>query len=479
MTRRGRAWSRGRADRLAGRRGTGRARPRRALAGAGQRRPRTRAAPRARPAPTRRRGWRATTSARTAGSLVVRRLPKGPRPRGRLARLPLRDLRVPAARLRERRAALPGDLPAARRRRATRATGSARATPSRSSTTPTRRTPRSAAIVVTPDGTSDASWFDRLDGSTRNQEYVLDHVIPFVDRHYRTITDRRGRAIAGLSNGGHGTLLPRRDARRTSSRRREGCPSNVGWQSFTGGAELNSSDSPAWFNGHLPIHLAGNLDGLDLVLDIGASCDERRHARTSAATFAFEQVFLQDNRDFVAELRRRAPRRRPRLPRDRGRARLALVVEVAARARPAVPAAAPGRTRSRRSGRGAARRRGCRSATGRCWTRSRSTATTSPSPARRASSSSFATWTRGGLTVQGSGAADVVTAPLYRAGSAIPGDGGGRRSATGERRRRRPSARCGWIWARRTSSSSSATSSRSASARGGYWTVAPGRHRAP
>src|SRR3954447_10924338 len=60
---------------------------------------------------------------------------------------------------------------------------------------------RNAVIVVTPDGTSDASGFDRLDGSTRNELYVLRAVIPFIDRHYRTIADRRGRAIAGLSNG--------------------------------------------------------------------------------------------------------------------------------------------------------------------------------------------------------------------------------------------------------------------------------------
>lgn len=159
---------------------------------------------------------------------------------------------------------------------------------------------RAAAIVVTPDGTPDASWFDRLDGSSRNQEYVLGSVIPYVDRRFRTIADRRGRAIAGLSNGGHGTLYlasTRPDLFAAAG----SMSGNVGWQSFTNGEELDKSSSPAWFNGHLPKHLAPNLDGLDLVFDIGASCSSDA-ARDFCGTWAFEQIFLQDNRDLIAAL---------------------------------------------------------------------------------------------------------------------------------------------------------------------------------
>ena len=163
-----------------------------------------------------------------------------------------------------------------------------------------RADPRSALIVVTPDGTSDASWFDRLEGGPRNEEYVLRHLIGFVDRNYRTLADRRGRAIAGLSNGGHGALYLA-SAAPDLFEAVGAMSANVGWQSFTGGAELNRNDSPAWFNGHLPLHLAGNLDGLDLVMDIGTSCMSDA-TKDACGTYAFEQVFLEDNRAFVAEL---------------------------------------------------------------------------------------------------------------------------------------------------------------------------------
>src|SRR5438128_2519755 len=54
-----------------------------------------------------------------------------------------------------------------------------------------------AAIVVSPDGT-DGQWYDNIDGSLRNQTYALDYLIPYVDRHFRTIAGRAGRAIDGL-----------------------------------------------------------------------------------------------------------------------------------------------------------------------------------------------------------------------------------------------------------------------------------------
>ena len=66
--------------------------------------------------------------------------------------------------------------------------------------------PNNAMIVVTPDGTYDATWSDDPSGYPMNETYVFDHVIPYVDTYLRTIPDRRGRAMSGLSNGGAGTL---------------------------------------------------------------------------------------------------------------------------------------------------------------------------------------------------------------------------------------------------------------------------------
>ena len=65
------------------------------------------------------------------------------------------------------------------------------------------RDPRNALIVVTPDGSPTAGFHDRFDGSLLNETYFLDWIMPFVDRHLRTIPTRAGRAIAGLSNGGY------------------------------------------------------------------------------------------------------------------------------------------------------------------------------------------------------------------------------------------------------------------------------------
>ena len=61
-------------------------------------------------------------------------------------------------------------------------------------------------IVVTPEGND--SWY--TDSATKPNDkyesYVLKELIPEVQRRYRTIETRYGRAIAGLSMGGYGAL---------------------------------------------------------------------------------------------------------------------------------------------------------------------------------------------------------------------------------------------------------------------------------
>jgi S-formylglutathione hydrolase FrmB len=64
------------------------------------------------------------------------------------------------------------------------------------------------AIVVAPrgarDGDSDPEYLDW----GRNWETAIARELPrFVDSHYRTIRDRRGRALVGLSAGGYGAVL--------------------------------------------------------------------------------------------------------------------------------------------------------------------------------------------------------------------------------------------------------------------------------
>jgi S-formylglutathione hydrolase FrmB len=61
-------------------------------------------------------------------------------------------------------------------------------------------------IVVTPEGEN--GWY--TDGVTspadKFESYILQELIPDVDRRFRTIGGRRGRGVAGCSMGGYGAL---------------------------------------------------------------------------------------------------------------------------------------------------------------------------------------------------------------------------------------------------------------------------------
>jgi diacylglycerol O-acyltransferase / trehalose O-mycolyltransferase len=65
-------------------------------------------------------------------------------------------------------------------------------------------------IVVMPDGGQGGwytDWLNRGAGGPPEWEtFHIHELIPWIDDHYRTIADRGGRAIAGLSMGGFGAL---------------------------------------------------------------------------------------------------------------------------------------------------------------------------------------------------------------------------------------------------------------------------------
>ena len=62
-------------------------------------------------------------------------------------------------------------------------------------------------IIVCPDGDKASWYFDspKVDGS-KYETYIAKELISWIDKHYPTIKDRKGRAITGLSMGGHGAL---------------------------------------------------------------------------------------------------------------------------------------------------------------------------------------------------------------------------------------------------------------------------------
>jgi S-formylglutathione hydrolase FrmB len=62
-------------------------------------------------------------------------------------------------------------------------------------------------IIVCPDGSRAGWYFDSpVDSSYRYETYISRELVAWVDGHYKTIRNRAGRGIAGLSMGGHGAL---------------------------------------------------------------------------------------------------------------------------------------------------------------------------------------------------------------------------------------------------------------------------------
>lgn len=67
-----------------------------------------------------------------------------------------------------------------------------------------------ATILVMPDGTgdtfADSEWINRPDGTSNVADFVSKDLVTYIDSHYRTISDRSGRILGGLSEGGFGAV---------------------------------------------------------------------------------------------------------------------------------------------------------------------------------------------------------------------------------------------------------------------------------
>lgn len=61
-------------------------------------------------------------------------------------------------------------------------------------------------IIVCPDG-QDSFYYDSpIDPKMQFESYIINELIPAVDKRYSTIAERKGRVITGLSMGGHGAM---------------------------------------------------------------------------------------------------------------------------------------------------------------------------------------------------------------------------------------------------------------------------------
>lgn len=62
-------------------------------------------------------------------------------------------------------------------------------------------------IIVCPDANYSSWYFDSpIDDSIKYETYISSELVKSVDRNYNTIDNRNGRAITGLSMGGHGAF---------------------------------------------------------------------------------------------------------------------------------------------------------------------------------------------------------------------------------------------------------------------------------
>ncbi len=63
-------------------------------------------------------------------------------------------------------------------------------------------------IIVCPDGGFTSWYFDSpIDSSFQYETFISTELPQYVDAKYNTIKDRKGRAITGLSMGGHGSIF--------------------------------------------------------------------------------------------------------------------------------------------------------------------------------------------------------------------------------------------------------------------------------
>jgi S-formylglutathione hydrolase FrmB len=63
-------------------------------------------------------------------------------------------------------------------------------------------------LIVCPDGAKSSWYFDSpIDTAYRYETHVATEIVDYIDKNYRTIADKKHRAITGLSMGGHGALF--------------------------------------------------------------------------------------------------------------------------------------------------------------------------------------------------------------------------------------------------------------------------------
>ncbi|GAB2871981.1 alpha/beta hydrolase [Hymenobacter ruber] len=141
-------------------------------------------------------------------------------------------------------------------------------------------------IIVNPEGETFSFYIDSpVKADSQFETYLTKEVIPAIDQAYRTVRDRRGRVITGLSMGGFGAFyLSARHpdlycaagsmsgALELSSANRHFTPDEVAWRVKNMAPILgNEADNPTFFSTNSVINMVDQIhkNGLPLILDCG------------------------------------------------------------------------------------------------------------------------------------------------------------------------------------------------------------------
>lgn len=162
-------------------------------------------------------------------------------------------------------------------------------------------------IVVMPEGEPNGFYSDWLDGP-QLETFHLGELVPWIDEHYRTVGTRAGRAIAGQSMGGFGSMVyaARHPDLWVAAAELSGAV-DVADLTIAEAAVLEAlgyGDDRRWgpyltheatWRGHNPPDLAGNLRWTDLFLRTGTGVlcpgDEADDVFLEAGVFVMHQGF--------------------------------------------------------------------------------------------------------------------------------------------------------------------------------------------
>lgn len=176
-------------------------------------------------------------------------------------------------------------------------------------------------IFVTPGGDPDGWYSDWRNGAHQWESFHIGTLIPYIDANYRTIASRAGRAIAGLSMGGFGSMsyAARHPDLFSAAASFSGAvdttdKSPVAELAIAGAFAPKSGDDrfavwgnpltdEVWWHAHNPTDLAANLEGMSLYVANGDGIPEADDP-VNPTGMAGEREILDMAQNFDAALSR-------------------------------------------------------------------------------------------------------------------------------------------------------------------------------